>query len=172
VVWHRKLSRCIHVQIGKQEWNALAHAADELNPFLLFEFLAALEDSGSVTPEEGWLPQHLTIRHHATGDLVAAIPAYIKGHSYGEYVFDQSWANLHQQLGARYYPKLQVRPNHQQQGDRCHAGSAPDLRGHKWWIGIAYASVQQQTGGLQKSTAALTGGQRQTLLGLAQQFSP
>jgi uncharacterized protein len=148
------------MQIDKQEWNALAHAAGELNPFLLFEFLAALEDSRSVSPEQGWLPQHLTIRHRATGVLVAAIPAYIKGHSYGEYVFDHSWATLHQQLGARYYPKLQVCLFSSSKGIAFMPGTAPGLWDRNLLIGSAYAPVQLRQGGVQ------------ALLGLAQPIRP
>jgi predicted N-acyltransferase len=70
-----------------------------------------METSGSTTAKSGWLPNHLTIwreplgRSHP-GSLVAAAPLYIKGHSYGEFVFDHQWADLAQRLGVQYYPKL------------------------------------------------------------------
>jgi predicted N-acyltransferase len=57
-------------------------------------------------PGQGWGPQHLLVRD-MSGQLVAACPLYLKGHSYGEYVFDQSWANFSHMLGNEYYPKLQ-----------------------------------------------------------------
>ena len=56
--------------------------------------------------EEGWGPQHILIRDDA-GTLMGCCPLYLKGHSYGEYVFDHSWANYSHMLGKRYYPKLQ-----------------------------------------------------------------
>jgi uncharacterized protein len=72
----------------------------------MYDFLEALEASGSVSTATGWMPSHIAVRD-ASGSLLAVTPAYIKSHSYGEYVFDHSWANLHAQLGRRYYPKLQ-----------------------------------------------------------------
>ena len=57
--------------------------------------------------EQGWLPQHVLVRVNATNELIACCPLYLKGHSYGEYVFDNSWAMLASRLGQRYYPKLQ-----------------------------------------------------------------
>ena len=53
--------------------------------------------------EEGWLPQHVLIRHAETQQLHACVPLYLKGHSYGEYVFDNSWAALASRVGQRYY---------------------------------------------------------------------
>ncbi|MBB4285015.1 GNAT family N-acetyltransferase [Roseospira goensis] len=85
------------------EWDACAGAD---NPFVSHAFLSALEDSGSVGPETGWRPQHLRIAA-PDGSLLACAPLYLKTHSYGEYVFDWSWANAYEQAGGRYYPKLQ-----------------------------------------------------------------
>ena len=34
------------------------------------------------------------------------MPLYLKSHSYGEYVFDWSWADAYRRHGRRYYPKL------------------------------------------------------------------
>jgi hypothetical protein len=90
-------------QIGKQAWNACAGRDD---PFLSYEFLHALEVSGSVTAETGWLPQHLAVRG-SEGEVVGVAPLYVKGHSYGEYVFDWSWASAYKRSGLPYYPKLQ-----------------------------------------------------------------
>ncbi len=70
------------------QWDRLVPAHD---PFLEHAFLLALEESGSVgPPETGWIPQHLLLRRQ--GELVAAAPTYVKTHSYGEYIFDWSWA--------------------------------------------------------------------------------
>ena len=91
-------------RIDPAEWDACAGAG---NPFVSHAFLLALEDSGSTGPKTGWLPRHLALRD-AAGRLIAAAPAYVKSHSYGEYVFDHAWANAYEQAGGRYYPKLQV----------------------------------------------------------------
>lgn len=84
-------------------WNACAGSD---NPFVRHAFLAALEDSRSACAEEGWLPRHLVLED-AKGAVLACAPLYLKSHSYGEYVFDWSWANAYSQAGGRYYPKLQ-----------------------------------------------------------------
>ncbi|MEX1109245.1 MAG: GNAT family N-acetyltransferase [Dongiaceae bacterium] len=89
-------------EIGAARWNALAGTG---NPFLRYEFLRALEESGSVGGETGWIPQHLVIEDEG-GALLGAAPLYVKGHSYGEYVFDHGWAEAWQRTGHDYYPKL------------------------------------------------------------------
>jgi predicted N-acyltransferase len=73
-------------------------------PFYRWSWLHQLEASSSIVPAEGWQSCHLGLWRG--GELVAAAPLYLKGHSYGEFVFDQSFAQLAQQLGQRYYPKL------------------------------------------------------------------
>ncbi|UVE18929.1 GNAT family N-acetyltransferase [Pseudomonas sp. LS44] len=86
-----------------------AHAWDALlpepQPFLRHAFLSALEDSGSVGGRSGWQPAHRLLID-AQGMLLAALPAYRKSHSYGEYVFDHGWADACQRAGIAYYPKL------------------------------------------------------------------
>ena len=83
-------------------WNELA---DRLTtPFLEWEWLHLMEASGSTSAKTGWLPHHLTI--WSDRNLIAAAPLYIKGHSAGEFVFDQVWADLANQLSIAYYPKL------------------------------------------------------------------
>jgi predicted N-acyltransferase len=88
-------------EIDAAGWNACT-AGD---PFVSHEFLRALEDSGSAVPEHGWIPRHIVLED--TRGVVAAAPAYLKTHSYGEYVFDFAWAEAHARLGVDYYPKLQ-----------------------------------------------------------------
>ncbi len=90
--------------IEATEWDACAGAA---NPFVSHAFLDALEISGSVCAESGWLPRHLALED-GQGRLVGAVPLYVKGHSQGEYVFDWGWADAFQRAGGDYYPKLQV----------------------------------------------------------------
>jgi predicted N-acyltransferase len=86
------------------QWDACAGTA---NPFVSHAFLLALEESRSVGRQAGWLPYHL-IAQDAAGALVGAVPAYVKSHSQGEYVFDHGWAQAYEEAGGRYYPKLQV----------------------------------------------------------------
>lgn len=86
------------------EWDALAGPG---NPFMSHAFLTVLEDSGSVGPGTGWSPAPLVVED-AAGGLLAALPAYLKGHSQGEYVFDHAWADAWQRAGGHYYPKLQI----------------------------------------------------------------
>lgn len=85
------------------EWDALSSG----NPFLTHSFLALLEESGSVGGTSGWKPTPIVITD-ADGRLAAALPAYLKSHSQGEYVFDGGWADAWQRAGGRYYPKLQI----------------------------------------------------------------
>ena len=89
-------------------WDTLAGCAEGLgNPFMTHGFLSALEDSGSVGPGTGWAPAPIVIQDE-DGGLQAALPAYLKSHSQGEYVFDHSWADAWARAGGRYYPKLQI----------------------------------------------------------------
>lgn len=89
-------------KIAAGEWNDLV---GDTCPFLRHEFLRAAEHSKSVVPESGWTPQHLTLRRH-DGTLRAALPLYQKDHSWGEFVFDWSWAQAYERAGLQYYPKL------------------------------------------------------------------
>jgi predicted N-acyltransferase len=77
------------------------------NPFVTHGFLDALEVSGCVGIETGWLPQHLVLEDEA-GSIAGAMPGYLKSHSRGEFVFDFAWADGYENAGGRYYPKLQV----------------------------------------------------------------
>lgn len=91
------------VELGREAWDSLSAGA---TPFVEWEWLSALEESGCVRPETGWLPQHLTCWDG--GELIAACPLYVKGHSQGEFVFDHGWAEAAQRAGIRYFPKLLV----------------------------------------------------------------
>lgn len=91
-------------QVGRDAWN---RCAGDDNPFVCFDFLDALEESGSVTAKTGWLPQHAVLED-ASGDVLAVAPMYLKNHSFGEYVFDHGWADAYERAGGRYYPKLQL----------------------------------------------------------------
>lgn len=90
--------------IGRDAWDALHDGA---NPFVSHDFLSLLEASGSVGPGTGWQAAPLLVEDDG-GVLVAAVPAYLKSHSQGEYVFDQGWADAWARAGGDYYPKLQL----------------------------------------------------------------
>lgn len=88
-------------QIAAARWDALCPAD---YPFIRHGFLAALEFSNSASSAQGWQPQHLIVEED--GELIAALPLYLKSHSYGEYVFDWAWADAYKRNGLSYYPKL------------------------------------------------------------------
>lgn len=87
-------------QLAASDWDALC---PQDYPFVRHAFLAALEDSASTTAAQGWQPQHLLI--YQNQQLIAALPGYVKTHSYGEYVFDWAWADAYRRYGKHYYPK-------------------------------------------------------------------
>jgi predicted N-acyltransferase len=91
-------------ECGQASWDALVLAQPERNPFLSWAFLHALHESGSACKATGWTPQYLTLWDGE--QLAAALPLYVKDHSYGEYVFDWAWADAYQRNGLEYYPKL------------------------------------------------------------------
>src|SRR5215207_7747456 len=110
--------------IGREAWDACANPgnaacasppvgdepdveAQAYHPFVSYDFLHALEKSGSVGGRSGWTPLHI-VATSSDGEVAAAMPAYAKTHSQGEYVFDWGWAEAYERAGGRYYPKLQV----------------------------------------------------------------
>ena len=90
-------------ELNAHEWNALG---GDRNPFLRHEFFAALEHTGCIGLQTGWDPCYFTLRD--SRGLAAAVPAFRKAHSYGEFVFDFAWAQAYSRFGSRYYPKLTV----------------------------------------------------------------
>lgn len=89
-------------ELDASSWDALRI---DRQPFLCHAFLSALEDSGSVGGRSGWQAAHRVLQD-GRGRVLAAMPAYIKSHSYGEYVFDHGWADACHRAGIAYYPKL------------------------------------------------------------------
>ena len=102
-------------ELPKEAWDACARGDlgcekqerhQSPNPFLRWDFLEALESSGSVTAATGWQPLHLVARS-SDNAVQGVMPLYLKSHSQGEYVFDHAWADALHRAGGRYYPKLQ-----------------------------------------------------------------
>jgi uncharacterized protein len=93
--------------VSAAAWNRVANPnPSTYNPFVSYEFLSALELSGSANSKTGWAASHIVIEDN--GAIVAACPCYLKSHSMGEYVFDHGWADAFHRAGGQYYPKLQV----------------------------------------------------------------
>lgn len=88
-------------EIGKTDWNKLV---SNESLFLKYEFLSALETYGCVGEQQGWLPYHQVVENDE--EVVAVMPLYLKYNSYGELVFDWSWADAYERAGRQYYPKL------------------------------------------------------------------
>ena len=88
--------------INAEEWNALTDGSPVLNHAMFI----TLEETGCVGPGTGWQPYPVVAK--SAGEVVGAIPLYLKSHSYGEYVFDWAWADVFERCGIRYYPKLLV----------------------------------------------------------------
>ena len=89
-------------QVDQKQWDRLALPVD--TPLMEWQWLRNLEASGSISPQYGWHPRHLTLWDGQ--DLVAAAPLYIKTNSEGEFIFDHWWAKLAADYGIDYYPKL------------------------------------------------------------------
>jgi hypothetical protein len=93
-------------EIDEATWQRFANLeGSPRDPFLSYAFLNALEQSGSVSADVGWLPYHLVLEDEAKQPL-GVMPLYLKGHSQGEYIFDYSWADAFERAGGRYYPKM------------------------------------------------------------------
>ena len=88
--------------IDKSDWNNLNTYN---HPFTSYDFLNSLEVSKSVHSSTGWNPQHIIIKN-TNQEIIGVSPNYLKMHSYGEYIFDHSWANAFENAGGQYYPKL------------------------------------------------------------------
>ncbi len=95
-------------QIDPAQWNALLEAQPSATPFMSHEYLLALHESDSASPDAGWTAKFIAIfaKAGSAKALVAAAPLYLKDHSYGEYVFDWAWADAYRRHGLAYYPKL------------------------------------------------------------------
>jgi predicted N-acyltransferase len=90
-------------EVPREAWDALSPGG---SPFLEWDWLTALEESGCAVAAKGWAAHHLVLEQ--AGRIVAACPMYLKGNSEGEFVFDHEWAHAASSAGLRYYPKLLV----------------------------------------------------------------
>lgn len=90
-------------EVAQADWDRLL---DQSLPFMKWDWLDTLEQTGCVNEEAGWLPHHVIVERG--GEIVGGCPMYLKLHSMGEFVFDYEWAQLAQHLGIRYYPKMLV----------------------------------------------------------------
>ncbi len=97
LIWHKSIN-----EIKKKDWDLLTQ--NNVNPFYNWNWLHALEKSESISLAYGWQPNHLTVWEN--NKLIGFAPLYLKGHSYGEFIFDQGFAKLANQLNLAYYPKL------------------------------------------------------------------
>jgi uncharacterized protein len=100
------------LEVPANVWDGLLMHQSQATPFMHHAYLAAMQESGSATPQTGWTPRFLTLwkQHAGHLDLHAACALYLKDHSYGEYVFDHAWANAYHQHGLSYYPKALIAP--------------------------------------------------------------
>ena len=138
------------LSIDPESWDRCSESS---NPFISHCFLLALEESGCTTTETGWTPYPLLIEDD-WGHLVAAAPMYLKDHSYGEYIFDHSWADAWQQTGKNYYPKLQISsPFTPVTGPRLLARSGHD---YKNYLNVLTQKIEEITENLSCSSAHIT----------------
>ncbi|KAG2704287.1 hypothetical protein I3760_06G177500 [Carya illinoinensis] len=97
------------LEVSANDWDACtldATSPEKYNPFLTHAFLSSLEESGCAVKVTGWMPRHMIAKDECE-NILGVVPLYLKSHSYGEFVFDHSWADAYYSFGAKYYPKLQ-----------------------------------------------------------------
>jgi len=111
-------------EVPLDDWDRLLGAS---SPFMKWDWLDCLEQTGCVDEQSGWLPHHIIIE--SEGKLIGGCPMYLKLHSMGEFVFDYEWAQIAQHLGIQYYPKMLVAiPFTPVTGPRFITGSGEDRR--------------------------------------------
>lgn len=118
-------------ELSREMWDSMV--GKEACPFLYYDWINTLEQSDCASAEQGWQPLHVVIFRNDSGyaasvgettrvrntngpnpaingTVVAIVPLYAKYHSYGEFIFDQSWAQFAEmRLGIKYYPKVNFR---------------------------------------------------------------
>jgi len=132
--------------IDRADWDRCANPQGgsgpfSYNPFISWDFLEALEASGAVSAETGWLPRHLMLEGPG-GKAAGFVPCYLKSHSQGEYVFDYGWADAYERAGGDYYPKLQVSvPFTPVPGRRILVGSGDGAAERRQALAVALAEL-------------------------------
>ncbi|MCC2110620.1 MAG: N-acetyltransferase [Hyphomicrobiales bacterium] len=167
-------------EIDRDRWDAIANprrfatvdaAQADLppyDPFLSHDFLWSLEESGSAIAETGWLAQHLVLESDK-GEPIGLMPCYLKGHSFGEYVFDHGWAEAYEQAGGSYYPKLLAAvPFTPVPGRRLIVMPGPEVDLHRRMLGSALCKLTERHG-LSSAHVNFLGADESALLG-EQQF--
>lgn len=91
--------------LTRDEWDSCA-AGGCASPFMRYDWIRCLEESGCASLDSGWTPYHIVLRNKQTSAILGIAPAYLKVHSLGEFVFDQDWADAAYGAGINYYPKL------------------------------------------------------------------
>ncbi len=130
-------------KVSREAWDRVV--GERALPPLRWDWLHALESSGSATRKTGWEPHHFALFRGDT--LVALAPAYRKHHSMGEYVYDFSWAQAAQSMGIEYYPKLLVGvPLSPITAPRFHAAPGEDLAQHRRTLLDAALASAEETG--------------------------
>jgi predicted N-acyltransferase len=127
-------------KIQREAWDALLAPDD--SPFVEWDWLRAMEHSGSAARNTGWAPYHLIVRQGPAKKIVAACALYLKTHSMGEFVFDHSWADAAERAGLRYYPKILVGvPFTPHTGRRFLTAPGSDRKGLINLLGLALTSI-------------------------------
>ena len=129
--------------IASAEWDALCGFD---NPFIEHAFLRLLEDSKCTGPRTPWQPRHLIARAD-DGGIVAAMPCYLRSDSYGEYIFDWSWAQAAERAGMPYYPKLtSAVPFVPATGPRVLVKAGVDVNDARLQLGRALVELAEEVG--------------------------
>jgi uncharacterized protein len=127
-------------KIPRDAWDGLLAPDD--SPFVEWDWLRAMENSGSAARDTGWAPYHLIVRQGPKKQIVAACPLYLKTHSMGEFVFDHGWADAAERAGLRYFPKIVVGvPFTPHTGRRFLTAPGTDRGGLINLLGLALTSI-------------------------------
>jgi uncharacterized protein len=127
-------------KISRDAWDSLLAPND--SPFVEWDWLRAMEHSGSAARDTGWAPYHLIVRQGPKKQIVAACPLYLKTHSMGEFVFDHGWADAAERAGLRYFPKIVVGvPFTPHTGRRFLTAPGADRGGLINLLGLALTSI-------------------------------
>jgi uncharacterized protein len=127
-------------KISRDAWDGLLAPDD--SPFVEWDWLRAMEQSGSAARDTGWAPYHLIVRQGPKKQIVAACPLYLKTHSMGEFVFDHGWADAAERAGLRYFPKILVGvPFTPHTGRRFLTAPGSDRGGLINLLGLALTSI-------------------------------